>query len=198
MLNHKTFAKTKLTNPILSAVTAAVLLFSAIGFAHDQHIFNQDKQISVYNLHDKSKTIYQVDDKRFTWEQLSSLQQAKLTEIENKLKQAENAFAYNDPKVGALLKEIEVQAKAIEKEAKAIELATIQIDKKTASFADISRWSQQLSNTSQINEQAIKEKSKALQQLEQQLPKVDKEQVAQLEQHSQELELALIDIASTL
>lgn len=198
MLNHKTFAKTKLTNSILSAVTAVILLFSAIGFAHEQQIFNQDKQISVYNLHDKSKTIYQVDDKRFTWEQLSSSQQAKLTEIENKLKQAENAFAYNDPKVDALLKEIEVQAKAIEKEAKAIELATIQIDKKTASFADISRWSQQLSSTAQINEQAIKEKSKALQQLEQQLPKVDKGQVALLEQHSQELELALIDIASTL
>jgi hypothetical protein len=194
----------KLLTTFGSATFLAILLSATVYTSNTNatslnlHADEQTNNIRIYHEQNKQNRVYEVNGKKFYWNDLSPKHQQKLSIIEEKITKAEKRIRIREVEMRPVLAKLESKAKALEKEMQKIELATIKLDKTELNMHDVDGIMKALEAVANVDEKTVRLNQLEMEKLTQQLDSFDTSFSDEIEQHVAELETVLVAIAQNI
>ncbi|NMP31143.1 hypothetical protein HII17_06160 [Thalassotalea sp. M1531] len=190
---------TKLFTSIFTCGAITLGYLSSVSAHEGSHIIvSGDDTIRVYQKNNNGNTNYVVNGKEFTWNDLSEDQQSRIKAVESKLAIAEKKLAKQEIAIKKITSQMEEKAELLEKEARKIEQAFVKVSKHKMNFNDLEKAMRELELSTRANEIALRAKELELDKLDDKLEAIDLSMVEEIEQHADEYEAVLMEIAKEL
>lgn len=185
-----------LVSACTSAISAEGPVAGVSGYQHESH--NNGESIRVSRQHSRGDTVYEVDGKRFSWNDLNPEQRQRLEQVEAKLRASEKRLRLQETDMDAVVERLEAKAEELEEVVEAMEEATIKVEKAVLNMRDLDDLHHKLDAAQRLSEAKIRVKEKELRAIERELRKIDLTEVQNIERHADELRAVLVSIAAEL
>ncbi|MCO4798577.1 MAG: hypothetical protein KC484_05160 [Colwelliaceae bacterium] len=189
---------------ILLSATSALMFIGALALTtpnvHADVTYNthSDNDISISISDDHNEKIYRVNNKQFSWHDLTAEQKSKVTLIEDKIKKVERSFNVQEKQLSIFAKQLEEKAQIIEDEVNKLEQVSVKFDKENINLNDLNHLANELAKLSSVNEKLLRIKELEIHEIEKKMEAVDLSLIGEIEIHAKELEQVLIEIAQTI
>ena len=177
-------------NPLLSMV-ASLAMCVILSVSHDAKASSKHANISINYKGDES--IYHVDGKRFTFNELSPDDQKRVVKLEKQLAALEKTLDKKTHHIEKFSEKMEKVAEALERQARHFETAIEEAD-----INDLEDASEKLGKASQMLERKMRVLEKQLRNMEFDMPEIDHAILDDIETQAHKLEELLVDIAKRI